>query len=40
MKPGQVYLVLAIVTEVIATSALRATDGFTRLWPSLLTIAG
>jgi small multidrug resistance pump len=40
MSPGQIYLALAIVTEVIATSALRATDGFTRFWPSVLTLAG
>jgi small multidrug resistance pump len=33
-------LTVAIVSEVIATSALRATDGFTRLWPSLIVIAG
>jgi small multidrug resistance pump len=40
MSPGQIYLLLAIVTEVIATSALKATDGFTRPWPSALTIVG
>lgn len=34
------YLSIAIVCEVIATSALSATDGFTRLAPSLLVIAG
>lgn len=31
---------IAIVAEVIATSALKASDGFTRLWPSVLTVAG
>jgi small multidrug resistance pump len=40
MSPGQIYLLLAIVTEVIATSALKATDGFTRPWPSALTLVG
>jgi len=35
-----VYLALAIVAEVIATSALKATEGFTRLWPSLIVVAG
>jgi len=35
-----VYLGIAIVAEVIATSALKASDGFTRLWPSVLTVAG
>lgn len=34
------YLSIAIVCEVIATSALSATDGFTRLAPPLLVIAG
>jgi small multidrug resistance pump len=35
-----VYLTIAIVGEVIATSALKASEGFTRLWPSLLVVAG
>ncbi|MDY7577443.1 SMR family transporter [Herbaspirillum sp. RTI4] len=35
-----VYLGIAIVSEVIATSALRAADGFTRLVPSLLVVVG
>jgi len=30
----------AIVAEVIATSALKASDGFSRLWPSLIVIVG
>jgi small multidrug resistance pump len=34
------WLVVAIVFEVIATSALKATDGFTRLWPSVVTLGG
>jgi small multidrug resistance pump len=34
------YLSIAIVSEVIATSALRAADGFTRLLPSVLVVAG
>ncbi|CAH0256318.1 Multidrug transporter EmrE [Roseomonas sp. CECT 9278] len=34
------YLGIAIVSEVIATSALKASDGFTRLWPSLATVVG
>jgi small multidrug resistance pump len=40
MNQGQIYLLLAIVTEVIATSALKATDGFTRPLPSALTLVG
>ncbi len=34
------YLGVAIVAEVIATTALRASDGFTQLWPSIISIAG
>lgn len=34
------FLSVAIVAEVGATSALKSSDGFTRLWPSLLVIAG
>lgn len=34
------YLVLAIVFEVIATSALKQAEGFTRLWPSLICVFG
>ena len=34
------HLAIAIVAEVVATSALKATDGFTRLLPSALTIVG
>ena len=35
-----VYLGLAIVAEIIATIALQATQGFSKLWPSVLTLAG
>ena len=31
---------LAIVAEVVATSALKASAGFTRLWPSVLCAVG
>ncbi|MCC7633779.1 EmrE family multidrug efflux SMR transporter [Stenotrophomonas rhizophila] len=31
---------LAIVFEVIATSLLKASEGFTRLWPSIGTVVG
>ena len=36
------YLALgiAIVAEVIATTALKASDSFTQLWPSLLAAVG
>ena len=33
-------LALAIVTEVIATSALKASDGFSRPWPSVVVVIG
>lgn len=35
-----VYLVLAIIAEVVATSALKASMGFTRPLPSLLVVGG
>ena len=35
-----VYLLIAIVAEVVATSALKASEQFTRLGPSLLVVAG
>lgn len=34
------YLVIAIVLEVIATSAMAKSDGFTRLWPSVMSAFG
>lgn len=34
------YLLIAIVAEVIATSALKAADGFRQFWPSLLVLVG
>ncbi|WP_408580857.1 DMT family transporter [Burkholderia cenocepacia] len=38
--PGYAWLAIAIVAEVVGTSALRAADGFTRFWPSVLVVAG
>jgi small multidrug resistance pump len=35
-----IFLGVAIVSEVIATSALKATEDFTRLWPSLIVVVG
>lgn len=35
-----VYLLIAIVAEVIATSALKAAEGFTRLGPSIIVAVG
>jgi small multidrug resistance pump len=34
------YLAIAIVCEVIGTSALKATEGFTRLRPSIVVVVG
>ena len=34
------YLSTAIVAEVVATSALKASEGFSKLGPSILVIAG
>ena len=33
-------LLIAIACEVVATSALKASDGFTRFWPAVVTVAG
>ncbi len=35
-----IFLALAIISEVIATSFLKAAEGFTRLWPSLVVVIG
>lgn len=35
-----VLLAFAIAFEVTATLSMRASEGFTRLWPSLLVVAG
>ena len=37
---GYLYLSIAIVAEVVDTSALNASQGFTRLWPSVATVVG
>ncbi len=34
------YLALAIVFEVVATSSLKASEEFSRLWPSLIVVFG
>ncbi|NBQ68101.1 MAG: QacE family quaternary ammonium compound efflux SMR transporter [Nitrosomonadaceae bacterium] len=39
MQPW-IYLAVAIVSEVIATSFLKSAEGFTRLWPSLVVVVG
>lgn len=35
-----IYLGVAILSEVIATSALKLSDGFTRFWPSAVVVIG
>ena len=35
-----IFLAIAIVSEVIGTSALKSSDGFSRLWPSVLVVLG
>lgn len=34
------FLLVAIVTEVFATSALKMSDGFSNLWPSVCVVLG
>ena len=38
MPPHYIYLFFAIVAETIGTTALQASNQFTRLWPSVLVI--
>jgi len=40
LKWNYIYLIVAILFEVLATSALKETDGFTRFWPSVMTVIG
>lgn len=37
---GYVYLAIAIIAEVIGTAALQASEGFSKLMPSLLVLVG
>jgi multidrug transporter EmrE-like cation transporter len=37
---GAAFLAIAIVGEVVATSFLRASNGFTELWPTLVVVVG
>ncbi len=34
------YLSIAIISEVVATSTLKATEEFTRVWPSIVVVIG
>jgi small multidrug resistance pump len=34
------FLGIAIVSEVVGTSMLKSSEGFTKLWPSLIVVVG
>lgn len=38
MPPHYLYLIAAVVSETIGTTALQASAQFTRLWPSVLVV--
>ncbi|MDR9433020.1 MAG: multidrug efflux SMR transporter [Spiribacter sp.] len=38
--PAWLLLIGAIVMEVIGTTALKLSDGFTRFWPSVVVVVG
>jgi small multidrug resistance pump len=38
--PSHLALLIAILSEVVATSALKASDGFTNLIPSIVVVVG
>ena len=40
MSNNWLLLMLAIVSEVIATSSLKSSDGFSRFWPSVTVVIG
>jgi small multidrug resistance pump len=40
MSRGYLFLAAAIVSEVVATSCLKASEGFSRLGPSVVTVVG
>jgi len=40
MRIEYVYLLIAIIAEVIATSSLKASQGFTRFIPSMVVLLG
>jgi small multidrug resistance pump len=35
-----IFFAVAIISEVIGTSALKASEGFSRLWPSAIVVIG
>lgn len=40
MPRAYVYLLIAIAVEVAATSLLKTTEGFTKIWPTIGCLAG
>lgn len=40
MSSSYLFLGIAIAAEVVATSFLKSAEGFTRLWPSVIVVAG
>lgn len=40
MLKTYLFLLIAITFEIIATSSLKASEQFSKLWPSVLTVAG
>ena len=38
--PAWGFLLIAIVAEVVATSALKMSEGFSKLWPSVVVVLG
>ncbi len=37
---GYVYLILAIIAEIVGTACLKSSEGFTKFWPSLISTIG
>lgn len=40
MFKNWLFLLVAIVSEVVATSALKSSEGFSRFWPSVIVVVG
>ena len=40
MRTAYIFLLIAILSEVVATTMLKATDGFTRMVPSVIVTLG
>ncbi len=40
MSSGYMYLAIAIISEVIATTALKSSQQFTKLFPSIIVLVG